>query len=250
MGLQYGIKEVLDLTFLDFATSKPSFFINYAEASSNEVTGERLDLRGGKGNAKQMSFDHTKDSNLQLTVPIVDLKLLALLTGEDLVTGAADVFKREILTVAGDATAGYTVTLSQIPISGTINIFHLEGLRDHGADVTVSSVSSKTVTVTGAVAGDEVVAYYQYATAATAKKISVKANKFPKAVKIFGTGLARNQEDEQDYACHVIVHKARPQLNMTFTMSGTEATNLQITFDMYEVKDANGNGQYIDYVFE
>lgn len=250
MGLQYGIKEVLDVNILDFATKTPLVFIDYATATSNENTGERLDLTGGRGNAKQMSFDHTRESTFQLTVPLVDLNLLSILTGDDIGTGMGEIFKREILTVVDNA-GSLEVELSQTPVDATnVKIYPLVGLRDLG-DITTSTTTGTTAVITdGAVAGDEVVAFYQYSAPATSRKVAVKTTKFPKAVAIFGTGLARNQEDEQDYPCHVTVYKARPQMNMTFTMAGTEATNLEITFDLYEVKDSSGDGQYIDYIFE
>jgi len=250
MGLQYGIKEVLDVNVLDFKTKEPLFFADYASATTNENAAERLDINGGRGNAKQMSFDHTKTSTFTLTLPLVDLNTLALLAGEDVVTGSGvgKIFKREVLTVEDNAGT-LEVELSQTPV-GEVQLYKLEGLRDKGEEFT-GTVSGTTVTVTTpAVAGEEVIAFYQYAAPATAKKVSIKSTKFPKAVEIFGTGLARNQEDEQDYPCHVHVFKARPQANFTFTMEGTAATNLEIVFDLYEVKDANGDGQYIDYIFE
>lgn len=245
MGLQYGIKEVMDVNIVDFATKQPLVFVDYAEATSNENTGERLDLRGGRGYAKQMSFDHSRESTFQLTVPLVDLNLLAILTGEDIGQGVGEIFKREVLTVAGNK-----VTLEKAPI-GEVKVFKLEGLRDVGEEFEIGTVTAKEVELTTpSVDGEEVIAFYQYAAPATSKRVSVKSTKFPKAVSIYGTGLARNQEDEQDYPCHVNVYKARPQTNMTFTMSGTDATNLELTFDLYEVKDASGVGTYIDYIFE
>jgi predicted DNA-binding protein with PD1-like motif len=249
MGLQYGIKEVLDTNILDYKTKKPLVFVDYATATTNENNGERLDLKGGRGNAKQMSFDHSKTSTFKLTVPLVDLNLLAILTGDDIQTGVGEIFKREVLTVA-DNSGSLEINLSKEPV-GNVSVFKLEGLRDVGTEVTGGTVSTKKVTfTTGVVAGDEVIAFYQYAAPATSKKVSVKTTKFPKAVEIYGEGLGRMQEDEQDYPVHVHVFKARPQMNFTFTMEGTNATNLELTFDLYEVKDQNGEGQYIDYIFE
>lgn len=249
MGLQYGIKEVLDVNILDFKTKKPLLFVDYAESTSNENAGTRLDVSGGRGNGRLMSFDHTRTATFKLTLPLVDLNMLAVLTGEDLQTSAGDIFKREVLT-AVDNTGTIKVTLSETPV-GTVSVYKLDGTRDVGTEVTGGTVSGTDVTFsTGVAAGDDLVVYYQYAVPATAKTISIKANKFPKAVEIYAEGLARNQEDEQDYPVHVHVFKARPQTNFTFTMEGQNATKLDLTFDCYEVKNAAGDGQYIDYIFE
>ena len=248
MGLQYGIKEVLDVNIVDFKTKEPIAFIDYAEASSNEVTGERLKLKGGRGMADQMVFDHSKEATFQLTVPLVDLRLLALITGEELGEGVGQIYKREILTVK-DNMGTLEVDLSETPVGG-VKVYKLEGIRDTGEEFS-GTVSGKKFTITTpSVDGEEVIAFYQYAAPTTSKRISIKSNKFPKAVSIHGTGLARNQEDEHDYPCHVTVYKARPLQDISFTLSGTEATNLEITFDMQEHKDSNGDGQYIDYIFE
>lgn len=246
MGLQFGIKEVYNLTIVDFATNKPFIYIDYAEATTNENKAERTSLRGGQGYYKLMDFDHSKESDLKLTVPLVDIKLLAMLAGDDLVEGAADVFKREELTVV-DKSGSLEITLSETPISGTVVVHKLKGLRDYGQEVTVSNVTGKTVTLTGVTNGDKVTVFYQYSTR-TAKKFSIKANKFPKAVKIFGDGLWMDQETETAKAVKMIVHKAKPQGNFTLATSGSDVTKLEITFDMYPIKDADGNMTYIDYV--
>ncbi|MFF2093518.1 hypothetical protein [Paenibacillus sp. NPDC058174] len=257
MGLQYGIKEVLNLSIVDYATNKPVLYSDYAAVSSNANTAERLKIKGGWGNVDQLSFDHSRESTINVTMPLVDLKAVAMLTGEDLVTGASDIFKREVLVVAADNT----VKLSAAPLANSLFVADLAGVRDYGKEITLGSatpaagqyaINDKVISLnaTSHPEGSEIVVTYLYASATTAKKISIRGNKFPKAVKIYGTGLARNQEDEKDYPVHVTVHKARPQANFTFTMEGTNATNLEIVFDTFTVVDTEGHQQLVDYVFE
>jgi hypothetical protein len=251
MGLQYGIKEVLDLNILNYANKKPIAYVDYALTSTNENSGERTFLDGGQGMARLMSFDSQKTSTFSLTLPLVDLNLVAMLAGEDLINDTtSEIFKREVLTVTDNAGTS-EVSLAVEPIN-TPSVFKLEGLRDYGEEITGATVSGQTLDLTsGAVtAGEQVVVLYQHAAPAGAKEIKVKANKFPPAVEMHGIGLGRNQEDEQDYPVHVKIHKAKAQPNFTFTLSGTEATNLELTFDLFAVQDANGDGQYIDYIFE
>lgn len=247
MGLQFGIKEVYNLNIVDFATNKPFIYVDYAEATTNENTAERTSLKGGQGYYKLMDFDHSKESTLKLTVPLVDIKLLAMLAGDDLVEGATSVFKREELTVA-DNGGKMKITLSETPIDKTVVVHKLEGLRDYGKEVTVSNVTGNKVELTGVADGEKVVVFYQYSSPATAKKFSIKANKFPKTVKIFGDGLWRDQETGMDKAVKMMIHKAKPQANFTLTTSGSDVTTLEITFDLYPIKDAAGDMSYIDYV--
>nr|BDD47804.1 hypothetical protein 5 [Bacillaceae bacterium] len=252
MGLQFGIKEVLNGTIVDYSTKKPIVYFDYATASSNENAAERLFLDGGQGNYRLMSFDHTKTSTFQLTLPMVDLKMLALLAGEDLATGASNVFKREELTITSGAA-----TLASAPVDGTLFIFELTGLRDNGTEFTkvAATPAASQYTISGTTLGfntadnnKKIVAFYQYTSATTAQKISIKANKFPKAVTIYGDGLWQDQETETTKAVKVNVFKAKAQPNFTLTMSSTDATSLELTFDLFAVKDANGNYSYIDYI--
>lgn len=247
MGLQFGIKEVYNLNIVDFATNKPFIYVDYAETTTNENTAERTSLKGGQGYYKLMDFDHSKDSTLKLTVPLVDIKLLAMLAGDDLVEGATSVFKREELTVA-DNGGKMKITLSETPIDETVVVHKLEDLRDYGKEVTVSNVTGNKVELTGVADGEKVVVFYQYSSPETAKKFSIKANKFPKTVKIFGDGLWRDQETGMDKAVKMMIHKAKPQANFTLTTSGSDVTTLEITFDLYPIKDAAGDMSYIDYV--
>jgi hypothetical protein len=242
-GLQYGIKEMLDLTMLDYATKAPIVQIDYATATTNEVAAERVDVRGGKGMPKRISWDHSKDSTLVVSVPEVDLKLLAWIFGDDTARETVrDIFKTEkVLVNTG------TGQLSKTPV-GAVKFYEVEDLRDFGAEVT-GDVTGTDVVFTDVADGTEVYALYQYAAPTGAREIKLKANKFAKAVTMHGLGLGRAEHDQEDYPIHVDIHKARPQANVSFTMNGTEATNLEITFDMYP-EVIEGQEEYMSYVFE
>lgn len=252
---QYGIKEVLNLSIVDYGTQNPILYSDYATVTTNALTMQRLDLRGGQGAYKIMSFDYQRDSTMTIEMPLVDPKMLAILGGDPAVIGAQNVFKREVLKVSGG-----TATLSASPVNGTLTVFNLVGLRENGTQLTVGtpastpntySISGTTVTVnsTSNPDGSSIVCWYQYAAPTTTTKISISANKFPQAVTIFGDGLWRDNLDETDKVVKVKAYKARPKGNFTFTMDSTKATTLQMEFDLFGVTDpTSGRIQYIDYI--
>lgn len=245
MGLQHGIKEVFNLHMVNYATDEPILTADYAETTTNETAAERLELRGGWGNRRLMDFDHTKTTTLVVTLPLVDLKMLAYLGGDELAAKATDVYKREELTVSGTE-----ITLSEEAVDNTVYVFEKESTRDLGDTILEKgSSSTKTVDLGGTYAGDgdEVIVYYFYETAATARVVNISAASFPDAVSLFGDGLWRDEYSETDKAVKMLVYKAKPQSNFTLTMSGTEATSLEITFDVYGV-EKDGEMTYVRYV--
>jgi hypothetical protein len=253
MGLQYGIHEVCNLNIVDFASKKPLLYADYAEVSSNETTGETTTMTGGIGMGVITTRSHSKKSNLKVTLPAIDLKMLAILAGDDIAEGAANAFQREVLTVSGGK-----VTLAQTPLDGTLFVNELTGLRDIGAEYTEAasaptgqqySISAKDITFDATENGKQVVVFYQYTTQTGAQTISIKSNKFAKAVTIYGDGVWSDLETETDKAIKVVAYKAKPQPNFTLSMAGTEFSKLEMTFDLFTVKDqATGDLKYIDYI--
>lgn len=252
MGLQYGIKEVVNCSIVDFVTGQQIAYVDYADTSSQVAKATRTDIRGGVGGYKLMSFDSQKDLNFTLSLPLVDLNVLSMIAGDSLSSSvAANVFQREVLTV----DAGHTIMLSQTPI-GNPSIAPLSGTRDLGTPLTYAasapttgqySISSKTVTFfTDVAQGTKMVVTYQYATT-NSKKFSIKANKFPKTVAIHADALFRNEETDTDQAVKITIYKARPKSDFTITMDMANATKLSLDFDLYPV-DVNGDKVLIDYV--
>jgi len=248
---QIGIKEVLNLNVKDFSTKDTKFYADYASNTSIEATAERLDLRGGQGNYKLLSFDHTKDMMMRCELPLVDLEFLAYLTGKPLVVGSANVPKREVLS-----STTQTITLAATPVED-LKIYVLEGgegYRDSGTEQVAGtpatnedeySISGKTVTLNATTAPDGTyfVVTYKYATTSVdTRTMTMTADKFPGYVSIDGTGIVSDQVDGNEYAVIFECLKAKPKNNWTISMSGTEATVLNIEFDLYSVDQSDGNG--------
>jgi len=245
---QIAIKEVLNFNIFDYTTGESKFYVDYAGMSSVEMTAERLDLRGGQGNFKLVSFDHTKNATMKSELPLVDLEFIALLTGKALAIESREIPKREVLTATSQI-----ITLSATPVTGTLKIYALSSDRDNGTEQTVGtpvttvneySISGQAVTLNVTTAPDatQFVCTYNYDSAATTRTMTFTADKFPGYFRITGDGIVTDQVDGADYYTKFDMLKVKPQNNFTLTMQSTEATKLNITFDLYAVDVTNDDG--------
>lgn len=251
---QLGIKEVLNLEISDFATKKSKFYADYASNTSIEASAERLDLRGGQGNYKLLSFDHTKDMMMSAELPLVDLEFLAYLTGKPLREATINVPSREV-GIATEST--YQITLSATPVADTLQVYTLNSDRDTGTELTAGtptsealeySITGAIITVHSSLEGAKIMAKFDYSRPDT-RQMTFTADQFPGYVTIDGYGIVTDQVDGYNYPVIFKVLKAKPKNNWTITMSSTEATVLNIEFDMYAVdRVAVGGGVEKVYV--
>ena len=243
MSNQYGIKEVLNSTFYDFTTGAELFYADYMTDGTFETSAERLDIKGGMGNYKLLSFDHSKTMNYKAELPLVDMRTLALLSGKALNVGAVIINKREVLTTVTTGTP--TVTLAATPTAGSIKAYLVSG-RDVGVEQTEGtpgttvnkwSLSGAILTFnnTTAPAGTTVAVSYTYTTAATAKTTTFTADKFPGYVRILGTGLIVDQVTGAEVVSVFDIKKAKPKNNWSITHKSDAATVLTLDFDLYSV---------------
>jgi hypothetical protein len=218
---QLAIKEVLNAQIFDYSTSDLLFYADYASDTSIDSTAERLDLRGGQGNYKLVSFDHTKNMTMKTELPLVDLEFIALLTGKALSIGSVNVPKREILY----ADASNKITLSATPVSGTLKIYLLSNERDNGTEQTSGSPATvnqyslsgaqATLNSTTAPVSTAFVVTYSYAAPATTRTMTFTADKFARYVRIVGQGIVTDQVTGENYVTVFDILKAKPKNNFT-----------------------------------
>ena len=167
-------------------------------------------------------------STFKTKLPLVDLNMLGVITGQVLETGQAVLTaRRDFLTVG----AGNTVTLYAPPVTtyDPFNIFVLNNVRDLGTQMTLGtpastpgaySISGTTVTLnaTTCPVGSTVAAFYDYAAPTTSNQIQLNCNLFPNYVRITGEGIMTNAVNTNVVPVIWDVKKCKVQPNFTITM--------------------------------
>lgn len=265
---QYGIKEVMNFTLALYNPNpllrEPILIVDYAQITDIENGGDRIDISGGRGNKRLLSFDHSKTTAINVTLPLVDLKMLALLSGDEIQEKIKNIFKKETLIVKEDE-GGVFVELKKEPMANSLYVYKLEGYRDLGkklepavlagtvaeGEYEIDSLEPKRLNLNAVSnpVGSEVVVFYHTTTKAPVFNLQVNPELFPKAISIYGDTLFRNQYTELDEVYNVVGHKGRIRPNYTLSMNATDVTVLELTIDMYAVKDEEtGKEMYIEYI--
>lgn len=239
---RYGIKEVADVTFYKLddngVPTYPVLFLDTLKVSTIEQTAETTDARGGKGNAKLISWDYNKEINVTLEDALFSAKSLAIMFGDGNVrdykfgSGAyADasvsastpglIMKTEMFTTVASSSA---ITLSDIlgGQKGWSTTFvgpdgktyqkknakfydvNLKGGRD---DI------SETKTFTGSTTY-----FCTYDIMVNASVVEVSANTFPGTYYITGDTFARNEKSGRDEFFQFIIPKAKVTSENTITL--------------------------------
>lgn len=228
MSQKYGVKEVADVTIFDLTTNQPILFLDTLKMTTIENVAETSYARGGKGNPKLLGWDFNREATVQMQDALMSVKSISLMTGNNVITGVANVHKREQLNAITGTTAGFTkVILEKTPIADSVVAFLANDLT-----------TPLTITVTGdevefdeldVAIGDRVEVYYQFATDASAETLTISADKFPAYVKVVGDTVVRNAQTGVDEPFQIIIHKAKIAPNFTLTF---QADGEPTVFDM------------------
>lgn len=239
MNNTFANREVCDLIFEDYTTKKPFLNMDYANVSTTEITGETVFAYGGKGHPKRVAFSGERGGTLTIETQIQSFRLYQLLTGGDM-SKTAKFMAREELTVAEN---GIVTLAAQPSDSATVNVFAADD--DCGTALSVT-VADQQVTITGASAGDKVIAYYVKDITDKVEKISIKGSSFPKVFTVYGDTVMKSENDEL-LPYKFIAYKAAPQPNMSLGMSSSgDPATITITCDLL----ADDNADMLDLILE
>lgn len=235
---RYGSREILNLQIFEYgSTPTPIMHFDFANTASTEVAGDRAFATGGSGGVRRIKFDGAKTETLTVETQIFSMEHLALLSGNEVVSGSKNIFKTEVLPVL----TGKKVALTHIPLgtSTTYVYKYVNGVKTAIAGSGLTIVD-KEVTFTAAdiAVGEEVEVYYQ---TAVTSSYSVKhtAKGFPKYVKIVGDSYYADEVAGELVPVQKVYYKASLQPNYTITHNATgDPSSITMIFDLFCVKIA------------
>lgn len=230
---QMANREVCDMTFVNYKTKKPFLFVDYANTSSNELTGETVYAYGGKGHPKKVAFTGDKAGTLTIETQMQTPKLWELISGGQKSTTA------EIMKHVKAKVAETTITLDDgITLTdGKVWVYDAND-ANMNTEITVDSVSANKITVSGAESVTDVDVFY-ITSASDVYNISIKSTSFPSAFTVYGdTYMKTTDDDVLPYLFKA--YKVVPQSNMSlsFANSGDPGT-ITITCDIMADDDGN-----------
>lgn len=185
---RWAVRNVAKATFLDITTEKMITYLENLKSSDIEVSSETVYSRGGDGNPKLIGFSSNKEVKVNLSSAIFDNRALALLTGNSIITGVSDVYKREIINVTLELE-DKVVSLNHTPKDGVLLGVYLLGVdgveSTEFTDADYTLVDKKlSFTTEEIMVGDKIVVYYITNTADTTQTITVSSDAFPGAFKL------------------------------------------------------------------
>ncbi|AYP68255.1 virion structural protein [Bacillus phage vB_BcoS-136] len=238
MSVRYGLKEVANVIFFDIATNKPAILFDTLKVSTIENESESAEARGGQGNGRLLSWDYGRTATLNMQDALLSDSSLAMLSGNAVKKNDVRVVGRETLTVIAGG-----VELKETPITGTVTIFKSQNgiMTEEIADITVEG---KTITITGASEGDQVLAFYEYTVESGASQITFSANAFPATYRVVGDTIVRG-EDGLDRKMQFVIPRAKLQSAFSLTMDVENVSTFDFNLD---VMVESGTGRLYDII--
>lgn len=218
---QYGIKEVADVTIYKLTkgadgetVETPFLFLDTLKVSTLEQTAEQSDARGGKGNARLITWDYGKEINVTLEDALYSPRSMALMWGGDKSEWAAATTIKKMLKYTADEDGAVTSVTDGLGKTWTVKGY----FDDEGTMVTTTLTASKGKTYT-----------LQVETTGSAKSLVIEADDYPGTYKLVGDTYARNRDTGEDEYFQFVINRAKMSAEQTLTL---EAEGDPTTFNL------------------
>lgn len=175
----------------------------------------------GKGNAKLVGFSSNREARITLQDAIFDNLALAMLTGNDIVTGSQKVAK--FYRAALDSSGEFTVPAEMGTVDKVLSIHELDydGITPL-APLTVTTdytIVGNDVEIVAGSEGDKYVIYFETTTLPTSKTVTVTADKFGGTFKLVVDVTVRDEFTGQDFYGQFVAERAKIEDDFSFNFS-------------------------------
>lgn len=262
----FGIKEVMNLTLYyynpDLKKRIPICHIDYAQATGLEHSANRTEIRGGWGNSLLITFDDSKNNVMNLTLPLVDLRLLSAITGDKFEEELGILSLREVKTVQDGGTGTYIV-LKREPLNNSLRVnefvdevegksFEVVDRGNKNPDTGKCSIVIEQDEVrlyfkkSDVPVDSQIVASYFYQSTEKVGTFRYQTSTSPGFISMDGVAKFRNKVTGKDELFNFTGYKCqfRPDYNITFSATDPTVLELQVDFLAYTEKETGISAYY------
>lgn len=260
---KFGLKEVLDVTLYDMETGKPVIQFDSLKNSSINVTAEKVSAQGGRGNTKLITWEFNKEATMTIEDALLSPKSFELVSGIKTVVSKQTIPMRQTTTYEKEATTNILkdkgdlyplkvsdgkVALAYTPVGGASKVYIYKYEDDCGTPLTVSSVTGKEATVTGAADGDRVIAYYEFESPDATQSFTIDAKTFAGTYKLVGDTVVRNKDTGKDETFKVVIPNIKWSSNFSFNLTAEgEPSTQSFECDIMKPSDSSTLIQFYKY---
>lgn len=186
---RWAVRSVAKASFYSLVNGSMLTYLETLKSSGVETKSTTVYARGGHGNVKLIGFSSDKECKVSLQDALFDNNVMALLTGNTVLAGQQNIYRREVLSVSSE-----TATLAHTPVGDPIGVFVLNSDGSNGDSFTKTttvtatkqfSITGKNITTyTDVTDGTQIAVYYKVASGASAKTIKVTADAFGGSFKL------------------------------------------------------------------
>ena len=232
MDINGANRQCCDLDIRDYKTKAPWMYADFCNTTTAGFSSDPT--YANKKGAKCIKFDNPLDGTIAMTFQVHPFRVYAMLSDGEIETSAVITRKEDI-----KATTAGSLTLTKIPVSGTVFVYAED---DFGGKVIEGTVVDKVFTAKApadiAIDTSYVVGYLEEKTDGV-KKVSFNNKKVPKDFYVQMSTLDKNEQGEL-VPMRITAYKASPQrsLDLSFSSDGDPA---EITITMDCLADENND---------
>ena len=223
---RWAIRDAGEATFFSLVDGHAVVTLPSLKTSGVSTTGTTVYSRGGRGNAKIVGFSSDREAKLKLQDAIFDNTAVAMLTGNDIVTGVHKVDIHEIITTTSDKAS-----VTNTPVGALISVYVVNADGTNGTEYTLGtpatnptefSLATKELTFPAATAdGTKFRVYYYANTDATAKTVKVTSDMFGGSFKVIIDVLVVDEYTKAAFQGQLIIPNGKFEDNFELSLAAT-----------------------------